>query len=479
MKNNKNIIVLGGGTAGWMSANLLHLKLAPLGYNITVIESDDIGIIGVGEGSTPQLKVFFDLLGIQESDWMPKCDATYKYGIQFRHWCKPDPKRAFLDDYFHPFPASTDPHTALDFMHACHTMLQGYPASVKPDPYFLTAYLSESNIAPSSRSLRDTSCNYGYHFDSYKLGAFLAEFGQQQGIKRCIDTITDVETNHNGIAVLHGKEHSQYRGNVFFDCSGFQGVLLQQTLKVPFDSFAENLLNDSAVAIATPRTHTESMQTRATALSAGWAWHIPLTSRVGNGYVYSSQFIDATQAEDELREHLGIDHTQPARHLTMKVGQVSKHWYKNCVAVGLAQGFIEPLEATALHLVQETVVQFIGAYLAGKESMHFQDAFNENIQNRFAGIKDYITAHYCASNRSDSKYWQKASEAIHRTHHLQQIMQLWQSGQDINAYLTAHKLNQYYPTISWYCLLAGYQQFGHRQFAPPAPWHSHFAKYGQ
>ena len=477
MKKNKNIIVLGGGTAGWMSANLLHLKLAPLGYRITVIESDDIGIIGVGEGSTPQLKVFFDLLGIQEQDWMPKCDATYKYGIQFRHWCKPDPKRPFLDDYFHPFPASTDARTAIEFMHACHTMMQGYPAPVKPDPYFLTAYLTNKNIAPCEISLNGGSCNYGYHFDSYKLGAFLADFGQKQGIKRCVDTIKDVKSCENGITVLHGKQQTQYHGELFFDCSGFQGLLLQQTLNVPFESFADNLLNDSAIAIPTKRETLEPMQTQATALSSGWAWRIPLTSRVGNGYVYSSHFIDKEAAEDELRNHLGIDKSPPARHLKMKVGQVSKHWHKNCVAVGLAQGFIEPLEATALHLVQETVVQFIGAYLAGKETLHFQDAFNDNIRSRFLGIKDYISAHYCASNRCDSKYWKEASQAKHRTAHLQQLMQLWQTGQDINAYLTTHKLHQYYPTMSWYCLFAGYQQFSHRQFESPSPWHAHFSEY--
>lgn len=477
MKNNKNIIVLGGGTAGWMSANLLHLKLAPLGYQVRVIESEDIGIIGVGEGSTPQLKVFFDLLGIQEHDWMPLCDATYKYGIQFRQWCQYDPKRPFLDDYFHPFPASTDAQTAVDFMQACHRMMQGYPASVKPDPYFLTAYLSTQDIIPARINTADTQCNYGYHFDSYKLGAFLSKFGQQQGIIRNVDTITKVDSNEHGIKVLHGKNHTQYSAELFFDCSGFESVLLQKTLKVPFESFGNHLLNDAAIAIPTPRAPKELMQTQATALSTGWAWRIPLTSRVGNGYVYSSQYIDKEAAEMELRSHLGIAETIPARHLTMKVGQASKHWYKNCIGVGLAQGFIEPLEATALHLVQETVVQFIGAFLAGKETTHFQNAFNDNIRNRFNGIKDYITAHYCASNRNDTEYWQAASQPRKQTKHLKEILRLWRNGKDINAYITEHKLHQYYPTISWYCLLAGYQQFSHRQFEPTAQWHPHFAQY--
>ena len=182
--------------------------------------------------------------------------------------------------------------------------------------------------------------------------------------------------------------------------------------------------------------------------------------------MFTVLIIDKEVIEDELRTPWYRQ--KPTRPSSKNEGWPSiQALAQNCVAVGLAQGFIEPLEATALHLVQETVVQFIGAYLAGKETLHFQDAFNDNIRSRFLGIKDYISAHYCASNRCDSKYWKEASQAKHRTAHLQQLMQLWQTGQDINAYLTTHKLHQYYLNHELVLLICGYQQFSHRQFGVP------------
>jgi 2-polyprenyl-6-methoxyphenol hydroxylase-like FAD-dependent oxidoreductase len=472
MKYKQTIVILGGGTAGWMCANLLQLKLAPLGFKIQLVESEEIGIIGVGEGSTPQLKVFFDQLGISESTWMPQCDATYKYGIHFDKWCTADPKRPFLDSYFHPFPASSDGQTAASFMQACHTMLAGFPAATLPDPNFLTHYCQSVHITPPELHDNHTIiANYGYHFDSYKLGAFLSAHAQTQGVIRICDTIVDVRTNANGIAYLTGQNGQQYHGDWFIDCSGFRARLIQEALGVPFTSFASELRNNRAVAIATPSQANAPMATRATALKHGWAWRIPLTSRTGNGYVYCDEFCSPEDAEAELRRHLNdidnIDASTPARHLQMKVGQVASHWDQNCVAVGLAQGFIEPLEATALHLVQETVTQFIGAFIAGEQTARYRDAFNDNIKARFTGIKDYINAHYQCSNRTDTAYWRDVSQAWRATHHVQQLRNVWQQNGNIAEYLTAHNLHHYYPAVSWYCLFAGYQQFNHRQYQQP------------
>lgn len=256
-----------------------------------------------------------------------------------------------------------------------------------------------------------------------------------------------------------------------------------------FIPFTDNLFNDRAVAIPTKREEQELPQTTATALPCGWAWRIPLTSRIGNGYVYSSQYCTADEAEHVLRQHLKIDDMIPARHLSMKVGRLAQHWVGNTMAVGLAQGFIEPLEATALHLVQETVTQFIGAFTAGRFTTIYQEQFNDNINARFEGIRDYIVAHYAcnqltharmsqkyaSSNASlyfDDKadtantpqYWEDCRDKVVTSENLQAVLACWERGEDLHQLLVDRKMQTYYPTLSWYTLLAGYRRFTHQQY---------------
>src|SRR5690606_28320836 len=247
------------------------------------------------------------------------------------------------------------------------------------------------------------------------------------------------------------------QGDFYVDCTGFSGLLIQQTLKVPFVSFGKNLFNDSAVVMPTPSKDTIESQTISTALKYGWAWAIPLTSRIGNGYVYSSAFCSADQAETELRHHLGmLDSDQPARHLKMNVGRVAQHWHKNCLAVGLSQGFIEPLEATALHLVQETIQDFIESLEKGNYTDNFREEFNQTINTRFERVRDYIVCHYRVNSRRDTDYWIANGQNEHLSDSLRAIVQTWVSGNNLSDELDRQKIDNYYPSISWHCLLAGY-----------------------
>ena len=459
MLKQQTIVILGGGTAGWMTANLLHLQLAPQGFTIRVIESPDIGIIGVGEGSTPQLKVFFDLLGISEQEWMPQCDATYKYGIRFNAWTEHEHAP---NTYFHPFPASTDGQSAKPFLKETHLLRSGQSAAPHPDRYFLTTYLAAANKSPAlenkSNSLPATS--YGYHFDSYKLGAFLKRFGEQQGIETISTTISSAHAEHGKILSLTTTSDEIIYGDWFFDCSGFSSLLLEKTLNVPFESFADSLFNDCAIATPTPCKACELGQTEATALSAGWAWRIPLQSRVGNGYVFSSKYKSFAEAEAEFCAHLDLNPAETSfRRIKMRVGQVTEHWSGNCIGVGLAQGFIEPLEATALHLVQETVTQFIGAFTAGEFTTRHRAQFNQVIKQRFSGVKDYITGHYVLNKRYSSEYWQDCRSKAIPTPALAKIIDCWKNNGDLQQHLQENGLAAYYPAISWYCLLSGYHTY--------------------
>lgn len=450
----KKIVIVGGGTAGWMAANLMAKSWSDKAIDITLLESKDIGIIGVGEGSTPQLKGFMDYLGIDEADWMPKCNATYKNGITFANWStKPG-----FSSYFHPFPAQPDDFSAPAFFHNSFIRRKGVDVDGHPDHFFLATYLAKHKKAPIADHNFPFEINYGYHFDSHLLGQYLASYAATLGVKHIQTTITDVKNHPNGdIAAVIDEQGQAYSGDIFVDCTGFRGLLIQQNLKVPFESFDNNLFNNAAVVLPTLQDEQLASETISTALTCGWAWKIPLINRNGNGYVYSKQYCDGDQAETELRAHLGLLESDiEARHLNMKVGQVNKHWHKNCVAIGLSQGFIEPLEATALHIVQETVQGFIDHYQAGNFTDSKQNDFNRSIYTRYQAIRDYIVAHYRVNSRNDSQYWLDNANNNHLSPSLVAILQTWMKGENLSDELARQKIDNYYPSVSWHCLLAGY-----------------------
>jgi len=449
----KNIVILGGGTAGWMTANLLQKKWRQRGIQISVVESPDIGIIGVGEGSTPLLKEFFDSLEISESEWMPQCNATYKNGISFNDWSTVPG----YESYFHPFPCSLD-FATFGFLYK-YTELRRKGADVlaHPNRFSLMAGLTERKLAPLPAENFPFHFQYGYHFDSVLIGKFLREKAKESGVSHIEATVEKVEQESDGsIKSLLLNTGQILSGDFFVDCSGFASILLQKTLKVPFVSFAENLFNDSAVAIPTDIETEIPAETLSTALSNGWAWKIPLTNRFGNGYVFSSKYCSPDEAETELRTHLNIlESDVEARHLKMKVGRVQETWAKNCVAVGLSQGFIEPLEATALQFVYSTIEQFSQALEEGNFSGKNRDQFNARMNANFEGVRDYIVLHYKTNSRSDSQYWIDNRENQKISDNLRAMIECWYAIEDTQEALTRLNIGSYYSQRSWTCLLAG------------------------
>ncbi len=456
-REQRHFVILGGGTAGWMCACLIA-KHWPQ-HRVTVVESPDIGIIGVGEGSTPQLKAFFDTLGLAESEWMPKCNATYKAGISFHGWSE----RPGFEGYFHPFHTELDGFTEHQFAYRTRARRTGRDVCAHPDRFFLPARIAAEKRAPVPPENFPFEIGYGYHFDAVLVGKTLREHAVGKlGVVHLERTVSEVLLGENGdIEALRIGDDELLSGDFFIDSSGFRGAIIQKALAEPFLPFADNLFNDRAVAMPTPNEEGDiRSETRATALSTGWAWKIPLTGRAGNGYVYSSRYIDPDAAETELRAHLGLlDADVEARHLQMNVGRVERSWVKNCLAVGLSQGFIEPLEATALHIVQATVEGFIDAYEEGGMSSANANEFNENIARRYDGIRDYIVAHYRINQRSDSEYWRDnaANEAL--SDNLKAIMTAWFTGADLTVEIARLDIGKYYSSLSWHCLLAGYGTF--------------------
>jgi len=456
-QKRQHFVILGGGTAGWMTANLLANRWGAKGVSITLVESPSIGIIGVGEGSTPTLARFFSDLGIDEQDWMPECNATYKVSIRFEGW---SPGMG-VHSYAHPFISQLDTFSERPFHVNCRTRRLGLDVVTSPSEFLFNGWLAERGLAPQRPPNFPFRVEYGYHFDSGLLGEFLKRHALQQGVDHRALEVTGVNQHDDGrIQSVIASDGTTLEGDFFIDCSGFRSLLIQDTLKVPFDSFGDNLFNDAAVAMPTMRANSPPVETRATALSAGWVWSIPLTHRTGNGYVYSSRYKDADQAETELRQHLGLmDADVEARHLKMRVGQVREHWNKNCLALGLSGGFIEPLEATALHLVQTGAEIFMDHYEEGGFSDARRGAYNAIASERFERVRDYIVAHYKLNTRDDSDYWRDNRSNMHLSESLRQILDVWYRGGDLTAEIERQQLSSHFGTTSWHCLLAGYGIF--------------------
>ncbi|MGN7159822.1 tryptophan halogenase family protein [Sphingomonas sp. SAFR-052] len=447
-------VILGGGTAGWITAHLLERAWG--GTSVTVVESPEIGTIGVGEGSTPSLKRFFEIIGADEAEWMPRCGATYKAGIRFVDWSPAAPWR----DYRHPFTTQIDVHTEDAFVLNCRNRRLGHDVPVRPDDFLLNGLLSAKGLAPVAPQNFPFRIEYGYHFDAGLLGQYLRELAVARGVVHRPAKVTEVRRAENGdIAALVTDRGEAIAGDIFLDCSGFNGLLIERTLGVPFDSFKDNLFNDAAVVLPTEMVGRPPVETVATALSNGWCWSIPLQHRFGNGYVYARDFQSPDAAEAELRRTLAVGDAVEARHLTFRVGQVARHWERNCVAVGLSQGFIEPLEATALHLVLGTVEQFIRHYREGGCTDRHRAAFNAVAADRMDGVRDYIVAHYKLNTRTDSDYWRAnaANEAL--SDPLLHILDRWFRRGDVAKELARQGQRSHFGNLSWHCLLAGYGAF--------------------
>ncbi len=452
--NINKVLIVGGGTAGWMSACMLAHHWQSKSVEIVLVESANVGTIGVGEGSTPFLRDFFIRLGICESVWMPACDATYKCGIDFPGWSNNHDA-----SYFHPFYGEIDSEGAIDFFNSCQQKREGFDTSSHPDDYFISQYLAKQHKSPYTSEGKTHGVDYGYHFDAYKLGVFLAQHAKSLGVAHIQDDITSVTHTSAGIQSVMTQHHGMLDADLFIDCSGLNGLLIQQTLGEKLISYQQYLPNNAAVAISTGVQCAKDLgtYTLSKGLEHGWMWSIPLQSRVGNGYVYSSAHINKNQAEARLRDVLG-EYDTPALHISWQPGRISQHWKQNCLAVGLSQGFLEPLEAPMLNLVQQTLESFLAHTDIAFDSDQ-QLRFNTSINLTIDGTRDYLQAHYLTNTRNDSQYWIEARDNTHISAPLKDIVDAWDTPGVFEHALAKHAHALAYGKTSWYCIFAGMNRF--------------------
>lgn len=397
MNTIQKVVIAGGGTAGWMAAASLA-KLIGKNLDIKLIESDDIPTVGVGEATIPSLLILHQLLEIKEEEFVSAVHGTFKLGISFENW------RNVNEDYIHSFGYTGKDCWAAGFQ---HFWLKGIKEGISKEfgqycPELVAATRNKFAVLPN------LALNYAYHIDAGLYAGFLRKIAEDNGAERVEGTITEVATNDQTGYIEHVKLASGeiLEGDLFIDCTGFRGLLIEQTLHAGYDDWSHWLPCDSAVAVQTESVGPPIPYTRAIARDAGWQWRIPLQSRVGNGLVFCSRYLSDDEATQTILDNVEGDTITEPRVIKFRTGQRRKHWSKNCVAMGLSCGFIEPLESTSIHLIQRSVTKLIQMFpYAGIREPEINE-FNSQMDFEFQNVRDFIVLHYHVTNRDDTRFWQ-------------------------------------------------------------------------
>ena len=443
----KRICILGGGTGGWMTAAGLSNKFNDLGVSIDLIESDAIGTVGVGEATLPHIRFFNKTLGIDEREFMRATRATFKLGIEFCDWGQVG------DSYIHPFGDYGEPINGVDFHHFWLRLLQnGHKSRLDDYSYPVLAAESGKFQLPGPDCLKiGSNFGYAYQFDSGLYAELLRRYSENRGVKRtegkAVGATQNTETGLvDSIQLENG---SQINADLFIDCSGFRGVLIEQLLQTGYEDWSEWLPCNRAVAVQCESAGPSLPYTRATARDAGWQWRIPLQHRTGNGYVYWNKYISDDEATHQLMSTLeGSALTEP-KQLYFKTGKRRKLWNKNVVAIGLAGGFLEPLESTSIHLIQEGITALIELFPNASFQASDANEYNRRMDLNFDRVRDFLLLHYVATQRDDTDMW-RYFRNMTLPESLQEKLEAWNT----RGYLLRYEQGVFLPP-SWVAVMAG------------------------
>jgi tryptophan halogenase len=439
----KSVVILGGGTAGWMTAAYLGKALQGT-VRITVLEAPEIPKIGVGEATIPLLQnAFFNYLGIPEDEWMRECNAAFKTAVKFINWRTPGngqpsarPFGSGRDHFYHPFGILANQDQIALSHYWFYARYHG-----QTDKAFDYACFKEPAIMDALRAPRFAdgrpATRYAWHFDAHLVADYLRRFAtRKQGVSHVQDEMVEAVLDERGfIAALRTKTGQTLEGDLFVDCSGFRGLLINKALGEPFIDMNDHLLCDSAVATAVPHDDAANgiePYTSAIAMKSGWTWKIPLLGRFGTGYVYSSQFVSRDEATVDFCRLWGLDpEDTPLNQVRFRVGRNQRAWVKNCVSVGLASCFVEPLESTGIHFIYGAIYQLAKHFPDKRFDPVLVDRFNREIEFMFDDTRDFIQAHFSLSPRTDSEFW-RANKELNLTGDILDKIAAYRAGMVVN-----------------------------------------------
>jgi tryptophan 7-halogenase len=443
----RQIVIVGGGAAGWMTAAALSRLLRPQDVSLTLVESDEIGIIGVGEATIPDMLQFNLFLGIAEAELMRATQATFKLGIEFVDWSGPGSR------YFHPFGFHGIDIDGVDFhQYWLHCRASGLEHSI--GDYCLTEILARQDkfAFPDLRvpGAPASYLRYADHFDATLYAAFLRRYAEARGVQRVEGKVTEVlrhaeSGNITGVRLANGPVVT---GEFFFDCTGFRSLLLDQTLGVPWVDWREWLPCDAALAVACRHDGPPRPFTRSTARAAGWQWKIPTQHRTGNGHIYCSEFMSEEQATATLTANLDGEILGTPRLIRFATGHRRRFWDRNCVAIGLSSGFLEPLESTSLYLIRQGISRFIALFPDASLSPILRDEYNRWMQRDFEQVRDLMVFHYFANGREEP-FWRHC-RAMKIPETLQRRLALFAEG---GRFLRNE--GELFPNASWVAVMLG------------------------
>ena len=399
----KTIVIVGGGTSGWMTAAALA-KVLKGKYEIKLVESDEIGTIGVGEATIPMIGIFNRLLDLNEDDFVRKTQATFKLGIEFVNWGQ------LGDRYIHGFGVIGQDNWTVDFHQ--YWLKQYLAGKAKElDYYSINTAACKANKFMRARPDMPNSplaqIAHAYHFDAHLYAKFLRGYAEERDVKRVEGRITEVETREvDGHVVAVQLQHGErVQGDLFIDCSGFRALLIEGALKTGYEDWSHWLPCDRAAAVPCTSAPELTPYTRATARTAGWQWRIPLQHRIGNGHVYCSKYISDDEAVATLLANLDGQPLAEPRPIRFVTGRRKQAWNKNVISIGLASGFVEPLESTSIHLVQMGIAHLLTFFPGAGFSDIDRQEYNRVMQQEFEWVRDFIILHYKATERTDTPFW--------------------------------------------------------------------------
>ncbi len=471
----KSVVILGGGTAGWMAASYLA-KTLQSSVNITVLEAPSIPRIGVGEATVPNLhKAFFAYLGIPEEEWMRECNASFKLGIKFINWRTngpgvPNPRvlGKSTDHYYHLF-GQLPNHEQLPLSHYWVYEKQQGLTNV---PFDYACYKGppalDAKLAPRWLDGKRWA-SYAWHFDANLVADFLRRFATRTlGVQHIEDEMTEVLFDTRGfITALRTKNGQILEGDLFVDCSGFRGLLINQAMREPFLDMSDHLLCDRAVATTVPHDDEANgvePYTSAIAMKSGWAWKIPMLTRFGTGYVYSSRFSSQDEATKDFCQLWNLNPEEtPLNQVRFRVGRNRRAWVKNCVSIGLSSCFLEPLESTGIYFITAAIYQLARHFPDKRFDQILIDRYNREIEIMFDDSRDFIQAHFYFSPRVDTPFW-RANKDLYLADALREKIAMYRAGMPVNMPVAEEdtyyenfeaEFRNFWTNSNYYCIFAG------------------------